>query len=322
MKYVLNFILAAAVLSALAISGCSKSVSEPTSVAEKTEAPAKPGVMIDAETQARLGLTFAAPEATQWLPVLHAVGRVVHPLAFTAAAADYEGARSATLASQSELDRTQKLAAQDNASPRVLEAAQASAARDSLVLKSARAKFAAEWGVGLAAATNLTAFAQQLQTDDNSLIKITLPVGTFPKPLPSTAIIFLFGDETNSVTADFADDLGIDSATQVETLLFTIKQKLPPSISLTASLKTSGEPIAGVTIPASAILRHEGKGWVYVQTETNQFMRVEIPFDRQTENGWFVADKLSATNRIIVTGAQTVLSAELSGGGFNTGARD
>jgi hypothetical protein len=29
-----------------------------------------------------------------------------------------------------------------------------------------------------------------------------------------------------------------------------------------------------------------------------------------------------ATNRIVVTGAQTVLSAELSNGGFNTGTRD
>jgi hypothetical protein len=49
----------------------------------------------------------------------------------------------------------------------------------------------------------------------------------------------------------------------------------------------------------------------------------KFPLDRLTDNGWFVGgENLSATNRVVVTGAQTVLSAELSGGGFNTGQRD
>jgi hypothetical protein len=51
-------------------------------------------------------------------------------------------------------------------------------------------------------------------------------------------------------------------------------------------------------------------------------LRKEISLDRLTDNGWFVSENLSATNRVVVTGAQTVLSAELSGGGFNTGQRD
>ncbi len=75
-------------------------------------------------------------------------------------------------------------------------------------------------------------------------------------------------------------------------------------------------------VPASAVLRHEGKAWVYVQTQTNQFLRTEITLDRLTDDGWFVAEQLSATNRIIVAGAQLVLSSELSGGGFNMGERD
>jgi hypothetical protein len=70
------------------------------------------------------------------------------------------------------------------------------------------------------------------------------------------------------------------------------------------------------------VLRYEGKGWIYVQTGTNQFARTEIPLDRLMENGWFVAGGLTATNRIVVVGAETVLSAELSGGGFSTGDRD
>lgn len=319
MNRVAKFIFPLLVSSA-ALLGCKPAGD--TAAPDKTDAPAKAGVTIDAETQKRIGLKIEPLTTAQWRPQLEAIGRVADPLAFTAAAADFEAARAAAAVSQAELERTKKLAAQDNASPRVLEAAVAAAARDSLALKSAQAKFTGDWGVQLAAQTNLADFAGKLQTDDLALIKLSLPTGTFPKPLPSAATIFLFNTETNPVTADFADDLGIDPATQVETLLFSVNQKMPPSIAVTGQLKISGEPLSGVVVPTGAVLRHEGRGWVYVQTETNQFVRVEVPLDRLTENGWFVPENLSATNRIISTGAQTVLSAELSGGGFNTGQRD
>ena len=306
------FISLLAIASATVLAGCSKPAAETPAAAAPEKAEAKAGVTMDAETQERVGLKIESPTATQWQPELRAAGRVADPLVFTAAAADYETARAATLASQSELERTQKLAAQDNASPRVLETAQATAARDALALKSARAKFTAEWGVRLAAQTNLTAFAEKLQTDDTALVKIFLPVGVFPNPLPTSATIFIFNRETNSVAADFADDLGIDPMTQVQTLLFAVSKKLPPSISVTAALKISGEPVSGVTVPADAVVRHEGKGWVYVQTATNQFERVEVPLDKLTGDGWFVAEDLSATNRIVTSGGQTVLSTEVS----------
>ena len=296
----------------IGLSGCSKPAAETPAAAAPEKAEAKAGVTIDAETQERIGLKIESPVATQWQPEIHALGRVADPLAFTAAAADYESARAAGDVSRSELERTQKLAAQDNASPRVVEAAQAAAAKDALALKSAKAKFTADWGVHMAAQTNLTAFAEELQTDDTALVKLSLPVGTYLNPPPATATIFIFNRETNSVAADFADDLRIDPTTQVQTLLFAVNKKLPPSISVTAALKISGEPVSGVTVPAGAVVRHDGKGWVYVQTATNQFERVEVPLDRLTDSGWFVAEDLSATNRIVTSGGQTVLSTELS----------
>jgi len=47
-----------------------------------------------------------------------------------------------------------------------------------------------------------------------------------------------------------------------------------------------------------------------------------MQLDRQMNGGWFTAENLTPTNRIITSGAQTVLSAELSGGAFTTGERD
>jgi hypothetical protein len=312
-----------ALAAALVLAGCSKPNGDKLADApnQTSDAP-KTRVTLDAETQERIGLKMENPAAAQWQPVIHAIGNVVDPLALTAAAADYETARAAAVASQNELERTQKLAEENNVSPKALETVQAAAARDALALKSAQAKFTAGWGVQLAAQTNLAAVGDNLQNDDCALVKLTLPVGTYPKPLPNRATIFLFESETNIVTGDFADDLKIDPATQIETLLFSVKQKLPPGLSVTAQLKVAGEPENGVTVPDAAIVRHDGQGWVYVQMETNRFQRVEVPLDRQTENGWFVSESLSATNRIVTGGAQTVLSAELSSGGFNTGQRD
>jgi hypothetical protein len=324
MKSPNQFIFALAITFFFAlVAGCSKPAGDKSEAApEKTDTQPKPGVTLDAETQARLGLKIETPAPAQWQPQLRATGNVADPLAFTAAASDFEAARAAALASQSDLKRTQTLAAQDNASSRALETAQAAAARDALALNAARAKFAADWGAHLAAQTNLTALAEKLQAGEMSFVKLSPPTGAFPNPPPPHALIFLFGSETNFVEADFADDLNVSAATQTQTLLFSANKKLPPGLSVTAQLQISGEPASGVVIPASAVLRHEGAGWIYVQTETNQFVRTKIPLDRQTGGGWFVSENLSATNRIVVSGAQTVLSAELSGGGFTTGERD
>jgi hypothetical protein len=90
---------------------------------------------------------------------------------------------------------------------------------------------------------------------------------------------------------------------------------------VTAFIKVADNPIGGVIVSASAVVRHEGRGWVYLQTAATEFTRRELPMDRAADGGFF-SDKLSATNRVVVVGAQTILSTELSNGGFNTGERD
>lgn len=302
------------------LTGCSKSAPEkPAAAPEK--AAAKPGVTLDSATQLRLGLKLETPAAAHWQPKLPATGRVADPLAFQAAAADYEAARSTAAASQADLERTQKLADQNNASQRTLETAQAAAAHDALALKSAQMKFAADWGNHLASQSGLTALGEKLLAGEYTFIKLSLPVGQFPHPFPETATLYLLGAEDTAITnAKLADDLQIDPSTQVQTLLFTLNQKLPPNVSVTARLSTTGEPITGVTIPASAVIRHEGRGWVYTQSDTNQFIRAEIPLDHPVPQGWFVPDSQAVTNPIVTTGAQIILSTELGNSGNSTTA--
>jgi hypothetical protein len=274
-----NFVFLLALTFALA--GCSKPAAEKTaeSAADKTEA--KSGVTMDAETQARIGLKIESPIATQWQSEIHATGRVLDPLQFVTAVAELETSR---------------------------------ATGSALAQKSVAAKFAADWGAKLAAQTRLMALAESWQAGEMSLVKLSLPTGSIAAASPGTAELFTFGNETNAVAAEFLDDLQIDSATQMPVLLYSVKQKLAAGLAVTARIKISGESTSGVTIPANTIVRHEGAAWAYVQTQTNQFSRVEISLDCPADGGWFVKEKITTNSRVVVEGAQALLSAEFSTG--------
>lgn len=297
-------------LALSAVTGCSKAGKD-DAAAPPAKAEGQAGVMLDAATQERIGLKTETPAAAQWHSQIQAVGTVVDPLGFMAAVTDYASARAAAELSRRELERTQTLAGQNNISARALETAQAAAAHDSLAFESAQAAFAANWGAALATRTNLVEFARALTTNDTALVKLSLPVGTILHPSPVTATVYLLEDETNGTAARLVDNLGIEAAAQTETLLFATETRLPQGAAVTATMDIPGPSVNGVRVLFSAVLRHAGAGWVYVQTETNRFVRTEIPLDRLQTNGWFVSENLSVTNEVIVSGAQTVLSTEL-----------
>jgi len=281
-------------------------------------------IALDTETQERLGLKTENPVPLQWQPDVKGYGSVIDPATLSAAVADLESARTAAEASGREYDRLKTLAEQNNASARALEAARAAATHDQLGFESSLAKFALDWGRWLAEQTNLATLVQQLSGGEATLVRVDLPAGQILPSPPASARIVALTDETKSVNgALFSATAGVNPATQSQSFFYLIKdQPLTPGAAVTGFLRISGMPLDGVVVPAAAVLRYEGKGWIYIQTGTNDFTRSAIPLDRPAGNGWFVSGGLTATNRVVVTGAQTVLSAELSGGNFNSGSRD
>jgi hypothetical protein len=312
-------------ISLALFTGCSKSGDADDSAGtapDKSESETPAGVTLDAATQMRLGLQLAMPAATQWQPEDKAYGVVLDPAMLAAAIAELASARVTADASDKEYKRQETLAAQNNSSARALESAQASATHDDLAWTSELAKFKADWGSALA--ENGAEIASQIASNQAALVRIDLPAGENLPATPSSASLILSTDETNAVDAVFFDAInGVDPQTQGQSFFFLVKGRtLPPNAAVTGFLKMPGEPVNGVMVPAAAVLRYEGKDWIYTQTGTNQFLREGIPLDYPVENGWFVPDASLATNNIVIGGAQTVLSAELSGGSFNTGERD
>jgi hypothetical protein len=292
---------------------------------------------MDAETQARIGLKIETPAAMQWEPEMKAYGRVVDPAPLLDVLMELGRAEMTFDSSHQELERAKQLKQDNNISERSFQEAEAAYKQNLAAVGAINLKIQNSWGRKLTEMMGpmVVPPGTERKWDDflknypdaAVLIRIDLPAGERLKNWSQTARIVSLAEKVSSVFANYFDAFpAVDPQTQQQGVLFAAVKsstdQLTPGEAVTAFIKTSGEPVSGVVIPASAVLRHEGKGWVYMQTETNQFVRTEIPLDRLTDNGWFVSENISPTNHVVTGGAQTVLSAELSSGGFNTGARD
>jgi hypothetical protein len=84
-----------------------------------------------------------------------------------------------------------------------------------------------------------------------------------------------------------------------------------PGTALSARLPTSGKSEQGVMVPRTAVVRFDGKEWVYREFAGDHFVRRELVPVQLTAEGYFVTDNLAPGTRVVVTGAQTLLSEEL-----------
>lgn len=290
---------------------------------------------LNAETQKRIGIEVANPAATEWQPEIKAFGRALDTAPVRELLMDFYRAEMMFDTSHQELERAKQLKKDNNLSERAFQDAEATYRQNFAAVMAARLKIENGWGKRIAEMTGEivvppgtrkeNSVLEQL-AEGGSLIRIDLPAGEHLSSPQSARIVPLAKREL-PITASFFGALPVmDAQTQQQGLLFlndkpNTADRLIPGESVTAFIKSSDAPVKGVVIPASAILRHDGKGWVFVQTGENNFSRREVPLDRAVDGGFFSAE-LSATNRVVVAGAQTLLSAELSGGGFNAGQRD
>ena len=283
-------------------------------------------VTLDAETQKRIGLKVANPATAQWQPEVRGYGRVLDPAPLAALMADLVQAHVAMETSQREFERLKVLAEQNNASARALQAAEAVAKRDQVLVDSLRTKLALGWGKAILERDDPPAFVRSLTTGEHTLVRVDMPAGESLKSPPSSARLVSLGDSEHPVAAEFFDTTAtVDPQTQGQGFLFLIAGKpsgFSPNAAVTGYVKEPGDSLNGVTAQRDAVIRYQGKAWVYIQTGDNEFARREVPLNHPTENGWFVPSGVTDKDRIIVSGAQMILSTELSSGGFLSGERE
>jgi len=332
-----------ALLAALLLTGCGKAGGDADDKPKVAAAADQPGaadgagVTLAAETQQRLGLATATPVATDWQPELKAYGTVLDRAPLRDLLLSLNQAMITFASAQRELERGKVLKAQNNLSERAFQDLETASLQSRAAVAAVRLKLQAGWGGKIAdwAAPPGNPAGAQHQSDDRlpvladggALIRVDLPAGERLADLSGTVHIVPLAETVAPVEAANFDRLPtMDPQTQQQSLLCLVAatnaSQLTPGEAVTAYLKIPGPPVSGVVVPASAVLRYQGADWVYVQTATNRFSREVITLDQPVNGGWFVSAGLAATDRLVVAGAQSVLSAELSGGGFSTGQRD
>lgn len=152
---------------------------------------------------------------------------------------------------------------------------------------------------------------EQLRSQKDLLVQITLPPGQGNIPAPPTASVL--NAEGQLVPATFVSLAPrTDPKVQGKSLLYMIVGEganLLPGMNVTALLP-GGESMPGVVIPTSSVVWLQGKPWVYVQVKPDHFARREVNTAQPVPDGWFQALGFSARQIIVIKGSQVLLSEE------------
>lgn len=316
----MNWFLITLTSAIILVAGRSRADADDESKAAASPSPKNTAWLSD-EQQKAAAIKVESPAPAHVTPEIKGYGRVVDPAALAGTIGDFTSAQAASEASDADLKRLKTLSAQNNASDRAVEAAEAAAARDQAQAEAARLKLLGGWGEAIAGRHDLPAFMQSLGDMESALVRIDLPAGEALKFTPEKARLMTLDNQ--SIEAKFLGAApSVDPQTESQGFLFLVETnslKLGPGAAVVGYLQAPGEPQTGFAIPSSAILRYEGATWIYTQTGTTNFVRHTITLGQPMENGWFVTNGVSADDKMVVTGAQTVLSQELNAVGFTSG---
>jgi hypothetical protein len=84
-------------------------------------------------------------------------------------------------------------------------------------------------------------------------------------------------------------------------------------MSVSAWIPEQKEPVPGVVIPKSAVIRSMDQMFVYIKTSENQFSRRLLMQAKPAADGYFVGAAIKSGEKIVTTGGQMLLSEELRG---------
>ncbi len=344
MKKLAHFILTACVLIGLGWTlwiGVRKQKEKPkTEEAEKAEKAAAGApkeeeekredftVKLDKEKWHALDIEKGEPEKAELKPQRIAFGRVLDPTPLVTLDGELAAAEAALAASRAENERTQKLlAAGENTSRKIAETAEAQFRADEIKADGLHRSARLEWGAAVASldAAKRREFVEQLVRGDTALIRVDILPGDALAEQPKSARVLVLGREQQPVeTTNITPAADVDAKTQAQGFILRVDKSpfpLRPGMALTAWLELPEKPRAGFAIPRSAVLRHDGRAWVYVQEEEEKFARKPVVLDTPLDGdkGWFVAEGggIKADDLLVTTGAQSLLSEELKaqGGG-------
>ncbi len=205
----------------------------------------------------------------------------------------------------------------DATTARAVQTAEAAVHRDEVAAGAVRAKLATAYGRMLLDHENLVEFAQSLVAGQTALVRLDVPAGELLKAVPTGAHLVSGPDTGDVIAAQLLGPAGgTDAQLQGQGFLLLVKPeaaRLASGMLVTGFFRLPGGVEHGVTVARAAIVRHEGEAFIYIATKDGEFTKKEIELEHATPGGWFVHEGLKPGEKIVVTGAQQLLSEESKG---------
>jgi hypothetical protein len=278
-------------------------------------------VKLSADAQKRIELETAPLRAAEFQPAVTAYGTVLDAGPLVALQGDIAASQATLATSQRVAERAKTLFAQDqNVSQKTVEAAESDERADEIKYGNSRRSLEMDWGTNIAHMddTSRQALADALAAHQTALAQVNLPMGDAIAEIPKEAEVSVAGRDGSYKAAIISQALKADPKTLGQGFLLRIDDASPalvPGMAVTARLKIPEPPIAGVAIPDTAIVRYEGKTWVYVAGADNGFTRravtVDSPLDARA--GWFSTNGPALGEKVVVQAAEILLSEEQKG---------
>jgi len=287
-----------------------------------------PVLHLDEDALARAGVQLESAQASQLAPEVLAYGRVLDPAPADEALTNLAAAHTAAEIASRELARVEGLARdRENASAREVEAARAAAARARADLELADYRVDAVLGAARGELGDFAELGQRLSRRQAVLVRVDVPGGT-ERPQPERgAHLVAYPQVGEELAARF---LGAAPDTDPQrpgwSFLFLVTGRMapsglvgsspPPGSPVRARLATSGGALSGVRVPASALLRSEGRLFVFLSQGNGRFERREVAGRVLPDGSAFVTEGVEKGESLVVSGAQQLLSAQrLAAGG-------
>jgi len=153
---------------------------------------------------------------------------------------------------------------------------------------------------------------QRLLSHQDSLLLVTLPADISLAAEVSFIRIARDGSRQQARKAYFVSPALItDKVIQGETYFFkTATGKLRSGMSLDAWVPKGSKSLEGVFISEQAIVWSDGQAWAYVQVDDEMYQRRSLLSGLAAAGGVFIQDEMLAGDKLVMRGAQMLLSEE------------
>jgi multidrug efflux pump subunit AcrA (membrane-fusion protein) len=292
------------------------------SAPHEEEAKAEPFIVaLEKERAEALGVATAKPAKHESAPRRMALATVIDPAPLIAIDGEVSLAEAALKTSQAVNQRNQALAAANDGPLKNAEASEAEYRANEIKLSTLIRSAQLQWGDAFQSdAKQRHEFIDKLAKGSIAFVRADVMPGD-PMETPTGASLAVIGHEAQPIhTSHVSVALTADAKTQAQGFMLRVDDPpfaLRPGMAATAWLELPGKAREGIVVPRAAVLRHDGRTWVYVKAEDEEFERKPVTLGEPLDGGIFIAEDggLEADDEIVIVGAASLLSEELKGGG-------